>query len=1504
AAPILPARAQTAAPQTAAPTTQTRAPPAPGVAAAAQAQTPAQADQQAPLPRPLTAAVSADRSDATVGDTIHLSLTLTNPTDKAITVQGLRTALNDALPQSLEVQGSGPEAALVLAPGRSKTVVYAVVPWAAGAIPLKGVLIDAAVAQTDAYPQGIEIALPDDAVVSVRSVLTPDWKQKGFRDIGGVVSAPTPNWVWAAGGVLALLLLIGAERLLAARRWYPKLDERRLSLVASTEGEIARLEDGADRMSAADFNAALQETVTRFMVDFAGLPMRVRGAKALARDLKSAKAFTPAQAALAAEIAARAEAARVAGVDGGESGRRRELARLRALVESVGRKAAAPQAAGKPGLDAFAAASGLQFGSPWALLLFVPFAAYLWKAVQARRATRGFALSTTAQLPARRGWRERLSWLPRGARLGAIAMLILALARPMIGVERLTSYTPSTDTMIVEDRSGSMDEAMGDVSKLQAAASAITAFVDAQRQGTENRVGMVTFDDTPYVDMRLTTDYDALISHLKDITSGGATAIGDAMLAGIGQFAEANMLDMDGSSDPRIATMLHILRAKGLGAALEYAKPYPDLMQEVLRPDRAKVLILFTDGESNSGIDPMQAAQIAAQLGVKVYTVGVGDEFDATTLQAIAQKTHAQFYKAGDAERMREVLLQISRLEKSPVKVVSSVSVNDYTAFLAMIAFLLLGAEAGLGSTKLRTLQAMILALSLQGAPLGLAPTAPAFSAAQPVGISAPAKLSAAPPEMKEGNRLYAEGRYDEALKQYALGVARHPDVAELYLDMGDAYLKLGDATRAQECYAKYLSLAKDPVKQSQALFNMGDAALAQKDGRKAFDDFKQALRRDPNNQDAKWNIEVLEQSQKNQQGQGQPKKGQHGQKGQQKGNQKGNQQGNQKGKQQGNQSGNQKGSQNGNQKGNPSGQADSGKKGQQKAAGQLADQLGQQQKAQDEAARQALVRKGDGVWGLLGLPLAGGLLGHGVIFSAPWLALAAPAAVVLAGLLSWYALRRRLKDARALAPGTAAASARSWWGFRRWLRKSALVLGAIGLIGLAAGGPRGGLVDQRVNFGGKDIVFAVDDSYSMLYAQDGRLAKTQKELTGFIEHLQGTDRVGLVVFAGQARTASPVSIDYGNFEFKINRLEYESRGLTPGSDLAGAVEYAAHTFDNAKKIGDRQRVLIVISDGDVFDQDVANAIASARKNGITIYAIGVGSPAGTKIALPNENGDGTSYLIDEKTGQPAVSRLVETQLRKLAEGTGGAYFRAGDGATIEKVMESVAQLEKGRKSDTIKSPQPIGVYLLWPALALLLADLLIPGASFLRRDERERRRKDEGAPGSGPGLGGGKAGMMAAGLVPLAAWPQILPFALLGTAVAGFVAWDVWTGGRVQRLVRDAWGRRTGAVEKGVAADLTRLYDLREADVPRLRAFVARWSAADAKSRAELAREAASDEALWREKLTAAFLSGAEPETQELVLRTLRRRAASGVEPLAPTTGLLAERIARLPWGEHADAR
>ena len=1495
---------------------QQMGPPAPPAQTQTQTRAPAAQTQPAPaaveearavLPRPVTATAEFDRQGITIGERVQLTFTLTNTSDKPVTLQNLRTSIQDALPADLELQGKGAELPLTLAPGETKTIAYEAIPFGSGKLTLDGGLAVVAVAETAAYPEGIEIALgrlpapangPErnlgiaqdsigapGAVLEVKSVLTPDWKKKGLRDIVGVKRANGPDWMWLAAIPLGILLIVGVHRLVATRKLYPKLNDKRLSLVAVTESELARLRAESADLDAASFYDRYQELLTGFMVDFAGLPKAARDARTLERDLR--KSFYDAgQSGVASRLAAQAEAARFAGSESDRSERERMLDRVTALVESVAEKSGKPKSESKIGvLGALAllpGAAGLTFGSPWVLLLLAPFAGYLLWSWRGRAKAERFAVSSAAQTPAKRTLRERLAGLPKILRLAAVGLIIVALARPMIGTERAETFIPSTDTMISLDLSGSMSGA-----KLEGVRDAVRGYVEEQRRGTENRVGMVTFSDNAYLDMKLTTDYDALIAHLKELETTGSTAIGKSMLTSIAHFLELNALELDGKKDPRAAEVQRLLRDQGLPAALAYAKQHPDLLKTILQPERAKIVVLFTDGDSNSGIDPQAAAEIAASLGVKIYGVGIAgpnESFNEATLRGVAEKTGAKFFRAGDANGMREVLLEISRLEKSPAKIVSAVSIKDYTSYLALLAFLLIGLELALANTRLRTLYGMAFVMALNAGPMDVASTlqsTPASVAMTQVQAQPEVRKSvtaAVPAEVIEGNKLYNQGRFAEALKKYGEAVERHPDVPEIYFNMADAYLRLGENAKADAAWAKYLSLTPDAKKQSQTLFNLANSALMAEDAEKAIELYKEALRRDATNLDAKWNLESLKQQQKEQE-EKQKKEGKDSKKGKP-----------------------------GKQKGKPGdGKPGEGKPGDGKpkpgegkpadpkeGADKLGDALGKQEGDEKGEARKGMTRKGSGVWGMAALPLA--FAGQGLVFSSTmFLWVVGIGLPVLALLVAW-GIKKKLDAAKRLSPGTAPKNFSSWWGARRFLGKSALALAAVGLIGLAAGDPRGGMVDERVNFGGKDIVVTVDGSHSMVYAEDGRMERTQKELNEFITRLQGTDRVGLVVFAGKSRTASPISIDYGNFEFKINRLDVEARGIGEGSNLAAAIKYSANHFETVKKLGDRQRILIVISDGDVPDAEIAAAVASAAEHGVTVYAIGVGDPAGTRIKMPTADGTGTEYLIDAKTGSPAVTRLNEAPLRQLAERTGGAYFKAGGKTSIDSILKEVSKLEKGQKGDMIKSPRPVGVYLLWPALLLLLLDLVLPGRSLLKRGATAKKEGDKAKSKAGGML-------MGAALIPLGAWPQILPFAALATLVAAYLAADSWSGGAITRAAREWWQNRRGVIPKGVLADLIHLYDLREVDERRLTHFVKTWQAAKEPLRDTMIAAASHDEALWREKLTAMYLSGASPETLDKITAALRRTARLRLEPLAPIMERMSARQAQISWLAHTDA-
>lgn len=263
------------------------------------------------LPRPVEAAVTVDRQGVTVGERINLTITLRNTSDKPVTLQNLRGSIQDALPTDLELQGKGAEAPLTLAPGESKTIIYEAIPFGSGKLTLEGGLAVVTVGETAVYPEGIEIVMPKTEI-AVTTVLTPDWKKKGLKDIVGVKRAEGPNWTWLAAIPLGILLFVGVHRLIAARRLYPKLDSRRLSLVTVTETELARLKIESGELDSASFYARYQDLLTGFMIDFAGMPKAARDARVFGRDLN--KSFYDAgQIGVAARLAAAAEAARFAG---------------------------------------------------------------------------------------------------------------------------------------------------------------------------------------------------------------------------------------------------------------------------------------------------------------------------------------------------------------------------------------------------------------------------------------------------------------------------------------------------------------------------------------------------------------------------------------------------------------------------------------------------------------------------------------------------------------------------------------------------------------------------------------------------------------------------------------------------------------------------------------------------------------------------------------------------------------------------------------------------------------------------------------------------------------------------------------------------------------------------------------------------------------------------------------------------------------------------------------
>ncbi len=267
----------------------------------------------------------------------------------------------------------------------------------------------------------------------------------------------------------------------------------------------------------------------------------------------------------------------------------------------------------------------------------------------------------------------------------ALALMIVALARPQWGTRKMNITTEGVNIVLALDLSESMAaldfKREGKiVTRLEAVKGVVNDFI-MKRDG--DRIGMVVFGSQAFTQLPLTRDYNTIffvLDRLKIGAAGPSTAIGDAV--GI---AFKRLSDIESKSN---------------------------------------IIILLTDGRSNSGqLSPQAAADIAATGGVKLYTIGVGSrgkapflvndpllgqryvyqqvDMDHDTLKKMAQKTGGMFFSAGNTEELEKIYESIDRLEKSKVEMDAWAEYNDLYAVCLLPAMLLLAAYIILFNTRL-----------------------------------------------------------------------------------------------------------------------------------------------------------------------------------------------------------------------------------------------------------------------------------------------------------------------------------------------------------------------------------------------------------------------------------------------------------------------------------------------------------------------------------------------------------------------------------------------------------------------------------------------------------------------------------------------------------------------------------------------------------------------------------------------------------------------------------
>jgi len=313
------------------------------------------------------------------------------------------------------------------------------------------------------------------------------------------------------------------------------------------------------------------------------------------------------------------------------------------------------------------------------------------------------------------------------------------------------------------------------------------------------------------------------------------------------------------------------------------------------------------------------------------------------------------------------------------------------------------------------------------------------------------------------------------------------------------------------------------------------------------------------------------------------------------------------------------------------------------------------------------------------------------------WLLVPALAAALLVLEARWRrGALRRLADAALLAriaPGVL--------GARTTLRAT-LVLLAMALVAVALADPRGRTTGAEVEQRGVDLMVVVDVSRSML-AEDvapDRLGRARQFAEDLVEAL-GSDRVGLVEFAGVPAVRCPLTFNHRAFLTQLSLLSPKS-SARGGSMLGDAIRLAAESLD-----GDGGgRAIVVLSDGEDMESEPVEAAAAAyRERGIRTIAIGIGDSAeGARI--PIVEGGVRRYLVHD--GKEVWSRMDPTLLAAVAEQGGGFFVGAGTAqADMGEVARALARLleSTSRERASIAVREPLFQWLALAALLVLLAE-------------------------------------------------------------------------------------------------------------------------------------------------------------------------------------------------------
>lgn len=317
------------------------------------------------------------------------------------------------------------------------------------------------------------------------------------------------------------------------------------------------------------------------------------------------------------------------------------------------------------------------------------------------------------------------------------------------------------------------------------------------------------------------------------------------------------------------------------------------------------------------------------------------------------------------------------------------------------------------------------------------------------------------------------------------------------------------------------------------------------------------------------------------------------------------------------------------------------------------------------------------------------------------WLALVAP--VLLALLYQYAAKARRAQLARMASPHFVQELTASHSPARRRLKNIFLSLAFV-FAGLALARPQWGSTEAANAFVGEDVVFVLDCSQSMTASDvsPSRMQRAKFAMLDFVQK-QSHGRVGLVAFAGSAFIQCPLTFDADAFEETLLSVDEKTIPI-PGTDIGRALNEAYRAMDKNA----RRKMVVLVTDGEDLEKSGVVAAKRLATNGVVVFTIGVGTPAGKEIQIANAAGQ--LELLHDAKGEIVRSQLDETTLREIAQATGGSYYplgTLGDGLPHVRpaihALDVASGLRQSAKSGVDRFH--ISIFI---ALVLLVAESLI----------------------------------------------------------------------------------------------------------------------------------------------------------------------------------------------------